>query len=281
MKQITTEQQQAETTSLVEHVLIQGDLSQLSPQNRIDYYNGLCASLGLNPLTRPLEYIKFNGKITLYAKKGATDQLRTVHGISITNVSVVEEGGFYIATATATNRDGVLDTDVGVVKIPSSGGDDAANAYKKAVTQAKRRVTLGMGGLGLLDQTEVDQTNGVIVEQPQDARLYDYLMEDVCQTAVAKYGGVDAATTKLNEIAAAIGRRRGMADLTIMEMTVEDLQFIKDGYPSANPSPADVPLAKGSSESPVGYSVPVDVDELLGPSEEPLTLEDEVDFRDD
>jgi type I restriction enzyme S subunit len=37
----------------------------LTEQQRMTYYTEVCRSLGLNPLTRPFEYITLNGKLTL------------------------------------------------------------------------------------------------------------------------------------------------------------------------------------------------------------------------
>ena len=60
---------------ILEQVIIEGDLSKLSPADRVAYYKQVCESVGLNPLTRPFDYIELNGKLTLYAKRDAADQL--------------------------------------------------------------------------------------------------------------------------------------------------------------------------------------------------------------
>ena len=57
------------SSETLEAVMIEGDLAQLSAAQRIEYYREVCESLEINPLTRPFEYIKFQGKLTLYAKK--------------------------------------------------------------------------------------------------------------------------------------------------------------------------------------------------------------------
>src|SRR5882724_4256415 len=72
---------------VLESVLIKGDLALLSEQERVNYYMRVCDSLGLNPLTRPFEYIKFQGKLILYARKDCTDQLRRLNNISLKLVS--------------------------------------------------------------------------------------------------------------------------------------------------------------------------------------------------
>ena len=63
-------------TSIVERVVMLGDLSKLTADERMEYYRQVCASMGLNPLTRPFDYIDLHGKLTLYAKRDAADQLR-------------------------------------------------------------------------------------------------------------------------------------------------------------------------------------------------------------
>ena len=80
---MTTIEKAQLSAQALESVLISGDLSKLSPTDRMDYYQAVCASLGLNPLTKPFDYIQLNGKLQLYALKAATDQLREKHNISI------------------------------------------------------------------------------------------------------------------------------------------------------------------------------------------------------
>ena len=74
--------EQPSQADLIEQVLTAGDLSRLGSEQRASYYVKVCQSLGLNPLTRPFEYLSIQGKLTLYARKDATDQLRRLHRIS-------------------------------------------------------------------------------------------------------------------------------------------------------------------------------------------------------
>jgi len=142
---------------IVERVVVAGDLARLSPAERVRYYGETCRSLGLNPLTRPFEYITLNNKLTLYALKGATDQLRALHGISITGLEeALSEDGILTVTAMARTRDGRTDRDVGVVSLAGLRGEALANARMRAITKSKRRVTLSICGLGWLDESEVD-----------------------------------------------------------------------------------------------------------------------------
>lgn len=140
----------------LEKVLVQGDLSKLSSQERLMYYTKTCESLGLNPMTKPFDYIVLNGKLTLYAKRDATEQLRKIHGISIEITKREQIGDVYMVQAKATDKDGRTDESLGAVSISNSKGETLANLLMKAETKAKRRVTLSIAGLGLLDETEVE-----------------------------------------------------------------------------------------------------------------------------
>ncbi len=138
----------------IEHVLLAGDLRSLTPAQRLAYYKSVCDSLGLNPLTRPFDYIVLNNKLTLYAKKDAADQLRRIHGVSIDKPDIMFKDDLIIVTVTGRIGDR-SDAEIGVVNTRDMQGN-LANAIMKAVTKAKRRLTLSMCGLGFLDETEVE-----------------------------------------------------------------------------------------------------------------------------
>ena len=55
---------------IMEAVIARGDIARLTPKERGQYYMRVCESLGLNPMTRPFEFITLNNKLTLYARKG-------------------------------------------------------------------------------------------------------------------------------------------------------------------------------------------------------------------
>ncbi|GAB4333748.1 MAG: hypothetical protein Kow0010_20460 [Dehalococcoidia bacterium] len=100
-----------ELASVVESVVIQGDLARLKPEERVSYYRSVCESLGLNPLTKPFEYLILNSRLTLYARKDATDQLRASRAISveITGRKFLADAGLYVVTARAVAKDGRTD----------------------------------------------------------------------------------------------------------------------------------------------------------------------------
>jgi hypothetical protein len=157
-----------EQGSIAEQVLIVGDLAKLTPEQRAQYYLKVCASLGLNHLTKPFAYIVLNGKMVLYALRDCTDQLRSIKHVSVSITSRERVEGIYVVTARATTPDGRSDESIGAVNVEGLKGDALANALMKTETKAKRRVTLSICGLGILDETEVETIPGAMVV-PTDA----------------------------------------------------------------------------------------------------------------
>ena len=155
--------------SIVQQVLLGGDLARLTPEQRVSFYSRVCESVGLNPLTQPFAYLKLNGREVLYAKKEATEQLRFLHNISIDPKGFTREviEGCYVVTAPASMPSGRTDVSTGAVPIDGLKGEARANAMMKAETKAKRRVTLSICGLGMLDETEVGSIQVAADEAPK------------------------------------------------------------------------------------------------------------------
>jgi hypothetical protein len=147
---------QQKAGEIIEAVIARGDIAQLSPDERAKFYVKVCESVGLNPMTRPFEYITLNGKLTLYARKDCTDQLRSIHKVSVTDLIESERDGVFIVTAKVVNGEGRADAAKGAVTVNGLKGEALANALMKAETKAKRRATLSICGLGFLDETEVE-----------------------------------------------------------------------------------------------------------------------------
>ena len=140
---------------VVAHVGTGGDLSELNPDQRAAYYAAVCRSLGLNPLTKPLGYLTLDGKLRLYALRDCAEQLRRLHGISISITNRERMHDIYVVTARAKDRQGREDESTGAVPLGNLRGEALANALMRAETKAKRRVTLSIMGLGWLDETEL------------------------------------------------------------------------------------------------------------------------------
>jgi len=143
---------------LVEQLALIDDLKRLTPAAKTAYYNAVCEVAGLDPMTQPFAFITFQGKERLYAKKEATEQLRRNWGVSVTITGRELVGEVYVVTARATMPTDVglrSDESTGAVAVGTSKGEALANAYMKAETKAKRRVTLSITGLGIPDESEV------------------------------------------------------------------------------------------------------------------------------
>lgn len=147
---------------LLEKVILNNDLSGLSPIEKVNYVKRLCESLDLNLVTKPIQIMKFQNKEVPYFTKDASEQLRKNNRVSITKMETkILEGGLYVVTAYATMPDGRQDCSTGAIVINGLKGDALANAMMKAETKAKRRVTLSICGLGFIDETEVDSLPNV------------------------------------------------------------------------------------------------------------------------
>lgn len=171
--------------TIIESVVIRGDLSKLTEEQRASYYMTVCKSVGLNPLTKPFEYITLNGRLTLYALRNCTDQLRQIHKISVADMTETERDGVFIVTCKVINEAGRTDMAKGAVNIAKLQGEALANALMKAETKAKRRATLSICGLSLLDETEVEDIPPAVKTLPKkDARAtYDKLQKEIREIA--------------------------------------------------------------------------------------------------
>lgn len=138
----------------IERVLIHGDLSPMDETQRLQYVKSVCKAIGVSILFRPFDYIKLQGKTVLYANRSCTEQLRIIHGISIKITARERIDGLYCVTAYAKTKKGKEDESIGAVNIKGLAGEALANALMKAETKAKRRVTLSIAGLGMLDEVE-------------------------------------------------------------------------------------------------------------------------------
>ncbi len=135
--------------------LAEGQIQKLTIPQRLEFLAATCKSVGLNPITRPFEFITLQGRMVMYARKDATDQLRSMHNVSIKIVSREIVGDVLMVTARAVMRSGREDESIGAVPWPK-GSEPQAMAAMKAETKAKRRVTLSICGLGFLDESEIE-----------------------------------------------------------------------------------------------------------------------------
>src|SRR5438552_7723128 len=106
-----------DTALLMERVVVGGDLSKLTPAERMNYYAEVCKSAGLNPLTQPFRYLYLQNRMVLYATKEATEQLRVIHVVSITKLESALADGILTVTAYGHNKTGRTDAATGAVSL--------------------------------------------------------------------------------------------------------------------------------------------------------------------
>ncbi len=201
-----------------EKALITGDLSKLSEEQRLSYYKKTCESLGLNQLTKPFDYINLNGKLVLYCTKSATEQLRTIHKVSLNITARDKFDDVYVVTARAKTPDGREDEATGAVNIARLQGDALANAFMKAETKAKRRVTLSICGLGMLDETEIETIAHArpmsedrqipVVTNSKPQTILERVKAGTVPTYTVPFGGASVKGKALDEIYAEFGYER-------------------------------------------------------------------------
>jgi len=151
---VTNKEIDPDAQTALESLILGGDISKLKPLERIAYYNARCKSLGLDPYSKPFDYLKLQGKTVLYANRACSDQLRKLHNISIAITQAEAIDGIYVVRAKATMPNGRTDESLAAVVIKGLRDSDFANAIMKCETKAKRRVTLSICGLGMNDESE-------------------------------------------------------------------------------------------------------------------------------
>lgn len=151
-----TSEDSAYLDRVAESLVTKGDVSALSSADKAKYYIGICESIGLNPSSQPFALLRLNGKEVMYPTRGATDQLAAIHRLNrriIDGPKIMDLNGTKLAYAMceATHPNGRVETAIATVPFT-----DPANVLMKVETKAKRRATLSILGLGMLDESELD-----------------------------------------------------------------------------------------------------------------------------
>lgn len=153
--------------NLLAKIVQSGNLAYLSESDRLIYYFSYCKQLGLNPLSRPFDYISEGEgdklKITLYPNTIAASQLRDSRNVSTKIVkeeflldgeiySVLVEAKIGDRTEEATGKVGIKTDRYG----KPLNSEAKAKAMKKAESQARRRATLAIVGLDAIGDSFAD-----------------------------------------------------------------------------------------------------------------------------
>lgn len=147
-------------SAMVDSLVTRGDWSGLNPAERARVYTAVCKQHGLNPMSQPFAFLRLNGKEVLYANRGATDQLAAMHHVNrkiIDGPKIVDICGTKVALCTAEASLPNGRTETATATLPVA---DPVNLYMKLETKAKRRATLSILGLGMMDEMETETIPG-------------------------------------------------------------------------------------------------------------------------
>jgi len=184
-------------SSIVASLVTTGDLSRLSPSEKVAYYSYRCQQAGLDPAAKPFDLLKLNGREVLYANASCTQQLCGIHKLSVEIVSSTKLDDLYIVQARVRSPDGRSSDNMGAVPLGQLKGEALANAMLKATTKAIRRTVLAHIGLGMLDEMEVATIPGAAVAEftndPRgDLSGVDHKLRDKHVSAIADILNSDA-----------------------------------------------------------------------------------------
>lgn len=158
-KDLKQEETSLQTTDqkneIMANLILNGDLSKMTGEQKVKYTLQVCEKLGLNPETQPFQLIVMSNKERLYATKDCTEQLRKLHKVSIVESDTKIEGKIIITRVKVQDGSGRFDVSTGAVPTVISP-EGMCNAIMKAETKAKRRATLSICGLGMLEESELD-----------------------------------------------------------------------------------------------------------------------------
>ncbi len=141
--------------NIITSLITNGDISRLDAAQRVVYYKHFCDKLGLDPLAQPFKILRLHNKTILYCDRSGAQQLNHLHKVSHEIKARETVNGCYVVTAQASTPDGRRTESIGAVPIEKAKGEQLCNAMMKAETKAKRRATLDLLGLGILDESEI------------------------------------------------------------------------------------------------------------------------------
>ena len=210
-KQINKTEKLSEDT--LNNIILNGDISGLEPPQLLEYYKWYCERFGLDSASKPFQIIEFKeGKKVLYCTREGCQQLSKInevsHQITDRQIQDTPEGKIFLVTARAILPSNRFSESIGAVslykadgvwmnqqspkknyfkpngKYLSLKGDEYCNAIMKTETKAKRRATLDLLGLGIMEEQEVEtipnakieninpqiEITGTIIKEPKKAK---------------------------------------------------------------------------------------------------------------
>ena len=199
---------------LFDKYILSGDVSGFSPAEVVSIVVSLCERHGFDPLQRPFDVFELpakgdtQAKKIIYANATASAMIGARDGISKQIVTRQMLGDMYAVTVRVTGKSGRFVEADGVVAISGTrrdgssyklSGDALGNKMMHCTTKAQRRATLQFGGLGMLDESEIEDIEDAVIAEPVPyAMIVDCHAEAVADWTASLEGCDDCdALTKL------------------------------------------------------------------------------------
>ena len=166
-------------TEIMNKIVMKGDLSNLNEAQKLQYYGAMCERLGIDPMTQPFQLLNLQGKHVLYCTKSGAEQLNKKYNVSHEIRKKENQDGVYVVEVRASTEGRFCD-EIGAVYVASLKGDGLVNGMLKAVTKGKRRATLALLGLGMLDESEVEtipNSHSMNISPDQIAKIKNFPKE--------------------------------------------------------------------------------------------------------
>lgn len=233
----------------VESALLKNDISKLTIAEKQQYYNAICESVGLNPLTKPFAFLNLQGREVFYATKDCSEQLRKIHGVSTQIVSQGVVDGLFEVHIKAIDKTGRTDEDFASIPVTNVRGNDLANIKMKCVTKAKRRVTLSICGLGVLDESELDTINPEFISPATNPQIKNVkeLVADAAVIAPVQTSVEESPQIKdLSQFVCRIGKKfagQKLGDIDQFDLDNYVQWIVKDGFDNLKPDFKEFVLA--------------------------------------
>lgn len=145
-----------------------GDLSPLSPSQRSQYYLARCASMGLDPASKPLDWITFQGKLACYPNVGAAAQLADKRNIQVDLGEIRREDGMLVCRGRGKTPSGRVAERTAYLDVGNAKGQDLANLFMKLESKTFRRVIAALTGWAAADAEEMIEQGGRRVRIEED-----------------------------------------------------------------------------------------------------------------
>lgn len=232
----------------LQKLVCDGDLSKLTPEQQVLYYRARCESAALDYRSKPFELIRLNGKLQMYATKECTAQIANRDRIICHVVEQRTENDVRVVLVRAKAGDGRETDEIGCVNLAGLKGDNLCNAMMKAVTKAKRRAILSLGGLGLPDETELETIPHAAPHEPihreslpddrrevpeKTAEFKEFLGRVQHLVSDGAFESVEKAFTRLGPKAKELGFTSGKAlwkcsDRSVFEALWQEINLVEE-----------------------------------------------------